>query len=173
MSASCCSFRSALIYLLLASALVTAILQHWTDTAVIVVVVIANAVIGFVQEGKAEASMEALTGMLVPACTVLRDGEVGQIPPASWSRATWSCWIGGGGPGRSASVLRRNLSTDEAALTGESVPVEKETNSQPKADLSPADQHSMAFSGTFVVRGAGRGIAVATAEKTGSARSPC
>ncbi len=160
-------FRGALIYLLLASALVTAILQHWTDTAVIVVVVIANAVIGFVQEGRAEASMEALTGMLVPACTVLRDGEVGQIPARELVPGDVVILDEGAVvPADLRLFYARNLSTDEAALTGESVPVEKGTEPQPKAGLSPADQHGMAFSGTFVVRGTGRGIAVATAEKT-------
>ena len=160
-------FRNALVYLLLASALVTAMLQHWTDTAVILVVVIANAIIGFIQEGKAEASMEALTKMLVPDCTALRDGEVRQIParevvPGDVVILDEGVVV----PADLRLFYAKNLSTDEAALTGESVPVEKETEPQPKADLSPADQHSMAFSGTFAVRGAGKGIAVATAEKT-------
>jgi Ca2+-transporting ATPase len=160
-------FRNALVYLLLASALVTAILQHWTDTAVILVVVIANAIIGFVQEGKAEASMEALTGMLVPECTVLRDGEVRQIPARELVPGDVVILDEGAVvPADLRLFYAKNLSTDEAALTGESVPVEKETEPQHKADLSPADQHSMAFSGTFAVRGAGKGIAVATAEKT-------
>ena len=160
-------FRNALVYLLLASALVTAILQHWTDTAVILVVVIANAVIGFIQEGKAEASMEALTKMLVPDCTALRDGEVRQIPAREVVPGDVVVLDEGAVvPADLRLFYAKNLSTDEAALTGESVPVEKETEPQTKVDLSPADQHSMAFSGTFAVRGAGKGIAVATAEKT-------
>lgn len=160
-------FRNALVYLLLASALVTALLQHWTDTVVILVVVIANAIIGFIQEGRAEASMEALTGMMVPECTVLRDGEIRQIPARELVPGDVVLLDEGAVvPADLRLFYARNLSTDEAALTGESVPVEKETDSQPKADLPPADQHSMAFSGTFVVRGTGKGIAVATAEKT-------
>ncbi len=160
-------FRSALIYLLLASALVTALLQHWTDTAVIMAVVIANAVIGFVQEGKAEASMEALTGMMVPEATVLRDGEPRQIPARELVPGDVVILDEGAViPADLRLFYARNLSTDEAALTGESVPVEKDTGAQTGSGLSPADQHSLAFSGTFVVRGAGRGFAVATAEKT-------
>jgi len=160
-------FRNTLIYLLLASALVTAILQHWTDTAVILLVVIGNAIIGFVQEGKAEASMEALTKMLVPECTVLRDGEVRQIPARELVPGDVVILDEGVAvPADLRLFYAKNLSTDEAALTGESVPVEKETGPQSKADLSPADQRSMGFSGTFVVRGTGKGIVVATAEKT-------
>ena len=160
-------FRNALIYLLLAAALVTAILQHWTDTAVILLVVIGNAIIGFVQEGKAEASMEALTKMLVPDCTVLRDGEVREIPARELVPGDVAILDEGAAvPADLRLFYAKNLSTDEAALTGESVPVEKETDPLPKADLSPADQISMAFSGTFAVRGAGKGIVVATAEKT-------
>ncbi len=160
-------FRNALIYLLLAAALVTAILQHWTDTAVILLVVIGNAIIGFVQEGKAEASMEALTKMLVPDCTVLRDGEVREIPARELVPGDVAILDEGAAvPADLRLFYAKNLSTDEAALTGESVPVEKKTDPLPKADLSPADQISMAFSGTFAVRGAGKGIVVATAEKT-------
>ena len=160
-------FRNALIYLLLAAALVTAILQHWTDTAVILLVVIGNAIIGFVQEGKAEASMEALTKMLVPDCTVLRDGEVREIPTRELVPGDVAILDDGAVvPADLRLFYAKNLSTDEAALTGESVPVEKEPDPLPKADLSPADQRSMAFSGTFAVRGTGRGIVVATADKT-------
>lgn len=68
-------FNNVLIYVLLAAAVVTAGLQHWVDTGVILAVVLANAVIGFLQEGKAEAAMAALRVMLSPRAAVLRDGE--------------------------------------------------------------------------------------------------
>jgi hypothetical protein len=72
-------FKSPLIYVLIAAASVTAFLNMWLDTAVIMAVVFANAIIGFIQEGRAEASMEAVTRMMVPVCTVLRDGEQKEI----------------------------------------------------------------------------------------------
>ncbi len=160
-------FRSALIYLLLAAAVVTALVQQWTDTAMILIVLVANAILGFIQEGKAEASMEALTGMMVPECSVLRDGEARQIRARELVPGDVVLLAEGAIVPADLRLFHvRNLSTDEAALTGESVPVDKETEAQAGTDLSPADQHSMAFSGTLVVRGAGRGTVVATAEKT-------
>lgn len=67
-------FHNVLIYVLLAAAMVTGALQHWVDTGVILAVVLANAVIGFIQEGKAEAAMAAIRGMLAPRAAVLRNG---------------------------------------------------------------------------------------------------
>ena len=160
-------FRSALIYVLLAAALTTALLDMWIDTAVILAVVLANAIIGFVQEGRAEASMEALTKMMVLECTVLRDGGRKDIPARELVPGDVVLLEEGD---RVPADLRlfyvRNLAADEAALTGESVPVEKGIELIPKPDLSPADQRCMAFSGTFVARGSGQGMVVATAEET-------
>jgi len=73
-------FNSPLIYVLLAAAAVTAFLNMWVDAGVILAVILANTAIGFIQEGRAEASMEALKKMMVPQCTVLRDGEKKDIP---------------------------------------------------------------------------------------------
>ena len=67
-------FHNVLIYVLLGAAVVTGVLQHWVDTGVILAVVLANAVIGYLQEGKAEAAMAAIRGMLAPRAAVLRDG---------------------------------------------------------------------------------------------------
>ena len=160
-------FRSALIYVLLAAALTTALLDMWIDTAVILVVVLANAVIGFVQEGRAEASMEALTKMMVPVCTVLRDGERKDIPARELVPGDVVLLEDGDRvPADLRLFYSRNLASDEAALTGESVPVEKGIQPIPRPDLTPADQRCMAFSGTFVTRGSGQGVVVATAEET-------
>ena len=84
-------FHNVLIYVLLASAAVTAALQHWIDTGVILAVVIVNAVIGYVQEGRAEQAMAAIRGMLAPHSAVLRDGKTrsASMRP-TWCRAT-SC----------------------------------------------------------------------------------
>jgi len=160
-------FRSALIYVLLAAAVITAALEMWIDASVILVVVLANAIIGFIQEGKAEASMEALTKMMVPDCSVLRDGKRKDIPARELVPGDVVLLEQGDRvPADLRLIYARNLSTDEAALTGESVPVEKTVEPIPKPDLSPGDQRCIAFSGTFVARGSGRGIVVATAEAT-------
>ena len=74
---SCAQFHNVLIYVLLGAAVVTGALQHWVDTGVILAVVLANAVIGFLQEGKAEAAMAAIREMLAPRAAVLRDGAPG------------------------------------------------------------------------------------------------
>jgi potassium/sodium efflux P-type ATPase len=160
-------FRSSLIYVLLAAAVVTAALGMWVDSAVIFVVVVANAIIGFIQEGKAEASMEVLGKMMVLDCTVLRDGERKEIPARELVPGDVVLLEEGD---RVPADLRlfyvRNLSVDEALLTGESVPVEKVVDPMPKSDLPPGDQRCMVFSSTFVTRGSGHGVVVATAEQT-------
>lgn len=160
-------FRSAFVYLLLAAALVTAILGMWIDTAVILLVVVANALIGFIQEGKAEASMEALTKMLVPESTVLRDGEPKLVPARELVPGDVVLLDEGARiPADLRLLMARNLGTDEAALTGESTSVTKQVEPVSGHNLSPGDQRCMAFSGTYVVRGTGRGLVVATAETT-------
>ncbi|MFC1924680.1 cation-translocating P-type ATPase [Chloroflexota bacterium] len=160
-------FRSALVYVLLAAALTTALLDMWIDTAVILVVVFANSIIGFIQEGRAEASMEALTKMMVPQCTVLRDGERKDIAARELVPGDIVLLEEGDRvPADLRLFYARNLATDEAALTGESVPVEKGIEPIFKLNLTPADQHCMAFSGTFVARGSGQGVVAATGEQT-------
>ncbi|MEA2032726.1 MAG: HAD-IC family P-type ATPase [Euryarchaeota archaeon] len=158
-------FHSALIYILLAAAFVTSILDMWMDTAVILAVVFANTIIGFIQEGKAEASVEALEKMMTPECTVLRDGEKKVIPARELVPGDVVLLEGGDKvPADLRLFYAKNMSADEAALTGESVPVKKIVEPISKPDLSPADQRCMAFSGTFITRGSGQGIVVGTGE---------
>jgi Ca2+-transporting ATPase len=160
-------FRSSLIYVLIAAALVTAFLNMWLDTAVILAVVFANAIIGFIQEGRAEASMESVTRMMVPVCTVLRDGEQKEIAARGLVPGDVVLFEEGDRiPADLRLFYTRNLSADEAALTGESVPVEKGVEPILRPNLAPGDQRCMAFSGTFVARGSARGIVVATGEET-------
>ncbi len=160
-------FRSPLIYVLIASAAVTGALGMWADSAVILIVVVANSIIGFVQEGRAEASMEVLTKMMVLECTVIRGGERKDVPARELVPGDIVLLEEGD---RVPADLRlftiRNLAIDEAPLTGESVPVEKNTNPTEKANLPPGDQRCMAFGGTFVTRGTGQGVVVGTAEQT-------
>jgi len=158
-------FNSSLIYILLASAVVTSVLDMWMDTAVILAVVLANTIIGFIQEGKAEASVEALEKMMVPNATVIRDGTKAVIPARELVPGDAVLLEGGDKvPADLRLFYTKNMSADEAAITGESVPVGKHTDPvMEKATI--ADQKCMAFSGTFVTKGMGSGIVVGTGEE--------
>jgi Ca2+-transporting ATPase len=166
-------FHSSLIYVLLIAAAITAFLSitgegaMWMDTTVILAVVFANTIIGFIQEGKAEAAAEALKKMMTPECTVLRDYVQRVIPARELVPGDIALLDEGD---RVPADLRlfstKNLHADEAALTGESVPVPKSTEPIAKPNVPPADQHGMAFSGTFITSGWGRGVVVATGART-------
>ncbi len=156
-------FHNLLIYVLMASAAVTAALQHWVDTGVIMAVVVANAVIGFVQEGRAERAMEAIRSMLAPHAAVLRDGrrqsvDADEVVPGDIVLVEAGDQV----PADLRLLEARGLKAEEAILTGESVPVEKDT--APVSEVAMlGDRTSMLFSGTLVVAGAGRGVVAATA----------
>ncbi|TCP58364.1 P-type E1-E2 ATPase [Rhodovulum bhavnagarense] len=159
-------FHNVLIYILIASAAVTAALQHWVDTGVILAVVIVNAVIGYVQEGRAERAMDAIRGMLAPRSSVLRDGkrisvDADDLVPGDIVLVE----AGDRGPADLRVIEARGLKLEEAILTGESVPVDKGT--APVAeDAALGDRTSMLFSGTLVAAGAGRGVVTATGPET-------
>jgi magnesium-transporting ATPase (P-type) len=159
-------FADLLIQVLLGAALVTAVLGHWVDTAVILAVVVANAVIGFVQEGKAEAALRAIRDMLAPAATVLRDGRRRSVPGETLVPGDLVLLEPGDRvPADLRLVEVRGLRVQEAVLTGESVAVEKGTEPV-AADAALGDRASLAFSGTLVTAGLGRGVAVATGAET-------
>ena len=159
-------FHNVLIYVLLGAALITAALGHWIDAGVILAVVIVNAAIGFIQEGRAEQAMDAIRKMLAPRTSVLRDGKRITIDSASVVPGDIVLLEAGERvPADLRLIEATGLSVEEAVLTGESVPVEKSL--EPVATEAPlGDRSCMAFSGTLVVRGAGRGIAVATGADT-------
>ncbi len=119
-------FHNVLIYVLLAAAFVTALLAHWVDTAVIVGVVVINAIIGFIQEGKAEQAMDAIRRMLSPEATVLRDGKRHVIPAETLVPGDIVLLASGDKVPADLRLLHtKNLRIEEAALTGESTAVEK------------------------------------------------
>ncbi|KAF5417232.1 MAG: Copper-exporting P-type ATPase B [Candidatus Methanogaster sp.] len=138
----------------------------WMDTVVIVSVVIANTIIGYIQEGKAEASVEALERMMTPNATVVRDGGEAVIPALELVPGDVVILEGGDKvPADMRLFHTKNMSADEAAITGESVPVTKHTD-QIAGEATIADQRCMVFSGTFVTKGVGQGIVVGTGEHT-------
>jgi magnesium-transporting ATPase (P-type) len=159
-------FHNLLIYVLLASAAVTAALGHAIDTGVILAVVLVNAVIGFIQEGRAEQAMAAIRGMLAPRSAVVRDGRRTSVDAADLVPGDIVVVEPGDRvPADLRLIEARGLSAEEAILTGESVPVDKRT--APVDDgVALGDRSSMLFSGTLVAAGAGRGVVVATGTKT-------
>ena len=119
-------FDNILIYVLLGSALVTALLGHWVDCSVIVGVVLINAIIGVIQEGKAERALDAIRNMLSLDATVLRDGQRREIPAEQLVAGDIVLLASGDKvPADLRLIEVRQLRIEEAALTGESEPVEK------------------------------------------------
>jgi magnesium-transporting ATPase (P-type) len=159
-------FHNLLIYVLIASAFVTAALQHWVDTGVILAVVIANAVISFIQEGRAEEAMQAIRVMLAPHSAVLRDGRRVSVDAADLVPGDVVLVEAGDRvPADLRLIEARGLKAEEAILTGESVPVEKST-APVTEEAALGDRTSILFSGTLVAAGAGRGVVVATGAAT-------
>lgn len=159
-------FHNVLIYVLLAAAVMTALMAHYLDTAVIVAVVIVNALIGFVQEGKAERAMEAIRKMLSPTAAVLRDGQRIRIDGENLVPGDIVLVEAGDKIPADIRLLRADgLLVEEAVLTGESVPVEKQT-AKTAENAALGDRFCMAFKGTLVAGGEGIGIVTATGAET-------
>lgn len=159
-------FNSSLILFLLAAAALAALLGHAVDAAVIAGVVLVNAIVGFVQEGKAEDAMDALRAMLAPHARVLRAGErlqvaVGELVPGDVVLLE----AGDRVPADLRLLRARGLLVDEAILTGESVSSVKH-EAPVAADAPLGDRASMAYSGTLVAAGQAQGLVVATGRHT-------
>ena len=159
-------FHNILIYVLIASAAITAFLNHVLDTAVILAVVIANAVIGYIQEGKAEKAMDAIRQLLSPQANVMRDGLRRSIAGEKLVPGDIVLLEAGDKlPADLRLISTHGLLIQEAILTGESVPVEK--GIEPVAvDAPVGDRNCMAYSGTLVTAGQGVGVVVATGAGT-------
>jgi magnesium-transporting ATPase (P-type) len=159
-------FNNLLIYVLLASALVTVALRHALDAVVILAVILINAAIGFIQEGRAEKSLEAIRAMLTREASVLRDGRRLTVPAESLAVGDVVLIEAGDRIPADLRLLRAtNLRIEEAALTGESAPADK--SADPVApDAALGDRASMAYSGTLVASGQGAGLVVATGAAT-------
>ena len=155
-------FNNALIYFLLSAAVAALLLGHPVDAVVILAVVLANAVVGFVQEGKAEQSLDAIRGLIAPHAVVLRDGERAEIAAREVVPGDVVLLEAGDQVPADLRLLQtRHLVVDEAILTGESVAAEKGVEPvAPGAGIG--DRSDMVFSGTMVATGQGQGVVVAT-----------
>ncbi len=159
-------FHNVLIYVLIAASAVTASLGHWVDASVILGVVLINAVIGFVQEGKAEDALKAIRQMLSPHAMVIRDGRQITIQAEASVPGDIVLLQSGDKVPADLRLFRvKGLQIQESVLTGESMAVEKIT--EPVAQETViGDRRCMAYSGTLVTYGQGAGVAVATGEQT-------
>jgi len=159
-------FNNTLIYVLLVAAAMTAFLAHWVDAGVILAVVILNALIGFIQEGKAEKALDAIRNMLSHHAAVLRSGSVKQVrAEALVPGDIVQLHSGDKVPADLRLFNIINLQVDESILTGESVAVEK-SDEVSAVDALPGDRLGMAFSGTLVTYGRASGVVVSTGNAT-------
>ncbi|AHJ31329.1 cation-transporting P-type ATPase [Nodularia spumigena CS-584] len=159
-------FNQALLYILLVAGLIKALLGQWTNAAVIWGVTLINAIIGFVQESKAEGAIAALAQAVTTEATVIRNGQKSRIPSSELVPGDIVLLTSGDKvPADLRLFNSRNLQVDESALTGESVPVEKDTTTL-SADTPLAERVNMAYAGSFVTFGQGSGIVVSTANAT-------
>lgn len=159
-------FHNPLIYVLLAAGGITFLLEDYADAGVIFAVVLVNALIGFVQEGKAEKALEAVRGMLATRARVIRNCEHVEIDASQLVPGDIVLLEPGDKvPADLRLIWVKNCQVMEAALTGESVPIQKKVDS---AVLQSAlgDRHCMAYSGTLVTAGHAQGVVVATGKQT-------
>jgi magnesium-transporting ATPase (P-type) len=159
-------FNNILVYVLLGAGFIKLMLNLWVDASIIFGVVVLNALLGFVQEGKAEKALESIRTMLSAEARTVRGGEPRMIPAQELVPGDIVLLESGD---RIPADLRladaKNLRTEEAALTGESVPADKTTDPV-SANAAVGDRECMAFSGTMVVSGRATGVVVATGSKT-------
>lgn len=159
-------FRSPLIFILLLALVVTLVLGEYLDASVIAAVLVLNAVIGFTQERKAEGAVRALMQLVVPRARVVREGQDREIDSRDLVPGDVVLLESGG---RIPADLRLTSSTalkvDESLLTGESVPVAKNTEAV-DVDAVLSDRSCMAYTGATVTAGRGVGVAVATGHRT-------
>lgn len=156
-----------MVLILIGAAVLSAALQEWTEAAVIGLIVVLNAVIGIVQEKKAQSSLEALRQMSAPTARVLRQGEESVVPAAELVVGDIvQLRDGDMVPADLRLIDSANLKIQEASLTGESVPVEKDADSCPAESCALADRCNMAYSSSIVTYGRAEGVVVATGMQT-------
>lgn len=156
-------FLSPLIYILLLAAMVSLLLQEWSDAIFIFAVLLINAGIGAVQEYSAERSAEALRNLVTTQAHVLREGDAFEVKAEAVVPGDIVLLESGGKvPADLRLLSAHGLEIDESLLTGESLPVGKDSRAEVGAEVPLGDRVTMAFTGTLVTRGRGRGVVVAT-----------
>jgi Ca2+-transporting ATPase len=160
-------FQDLVILLLLVAAIVSGVLHEWSDSIAIIAIVVINGLIGFFQEERAQQALAALRKMARPAAKVIRDGTLASIPAKEIVPGDIvEIEAGDDIPADGRLLTSFNLNVQESALTGESVPVSKETEQPLKPDTALGDRANMAHMGTVVATGKGQLVVTAIGMKT-------
>ena len=160
-------FFEVMILVLVVAAVISAFIGEVSDTIVIIVIIILNAVVGFIQEYRAEKAMDALRKMAAPISTLVRNGNTIQLPSAELLPGDIVLLEAGNMVPADIRLLEsHSLKINEASLTGESNAVDKTTDPLQDASLPLGDRSNMAFNGTLVTNGRGKGVVIATAMRT-------
>jgi Ca2+-transporting ATPase len=163
-------FTAPLVLVLIAASLVTGFLGEWVDATVIIIVVLVNALVGFLQESKAETALEALMKIVVADVIVRRDGKKLRVPSTTLVPGDIVILSGGDRVPADIRLLEtKSLQIDEASLTGESVPANKRPDPL-QADTVLGDRLNMAYAGSLVTAGSGIGVVWATGDRTETGR---
>ncbi|GMQ24573.1 cation-translocating P-type ATPase [Algoriphagus sp. oki45] len=160
-------FKDFMILILAAAAIISGIVGDLTDTIIILVIIVLNAVLGFVQEYRAEKAMDSLKKLTETQTKVFRDGQLAAVPSRDLVPGdVVALEAGNMVPADLRLIETFSLKVDESSLTGESVPIDKQTGVLEGENLNPGDQLNMAFKGTLVTNGRATGLVVATGMKT-------
>ncbi len=160
-------FADFLIIILLVAAGISAAVGEKEDAIVILAIVVINAILGIYQEGKAEKSVEALQKMSAPNAKAIRNGKQSEIPAADIVPGDVVVLEAGDIiPADLRLIESSNLKIEEASLTGESVPVEKDAKASITGSAGIGDRHNMGFSSTIVTYGRGKGVVTGTGHNT-------
>ncbi|MBM4324624.1 MAG: HAD-IC family P-type ATPase, partial [Deltaproteobacteria bacterium] len=160
-------FKNILIIILIIAIFLSVFLGHTVEAIAISVIMLFAVLLGFIQEYRAERALEALKIMAAPTATVIRDGEEEDIPARDLVPGDILLFRAGDRISADSRLIEAvNLQVEEAPLTGESVPVEKQAAALEGAELAIGDRKNMAYSGTVVTYGRGRSVVVATGMQT-------
>ena len=160
-------FRDVMIMILIAAAIISGVVGDARDTIAILVIVMLNAIVGFVQQYRAERALQTLRSMVTPQACVRRGGQVANVAADALVPGDVVLLEAGAGAPADLRLIETNqLSTDESMLTGESTTVEKQVDALTDADLPAADRANVVFKGSLVTRGRGVGVVIATGAET-------
>ena len=160
-------FTSVIVWVLIGAALISGLLEDWLDAAAILAIVLLNGLLGFVQEFRAERSLAALRKMSVATARVIRDGAIRSIPARELVLGDLILLEAGDRiPADARLIYTTNFQAQEASLTGESTPVQKDVGVIAGTDVPLAERTNMAFMGTIAVSGKARALVVATSLRT-------